>query len=139
MRNKFLIIIIIIVAISLVLLSCHKKVDCEQFIEDISALNKQKEFTFGCLESLNPFFEMKVDNLRKSYDSAYTDIFRECDLSTKDINKELDRIWEDANKRVADYMKWISVLVSPSTWPMQTWEFYKCGALKYARERCSNH
>jgi len=136
MRNELLIIIIIIVAISLILLSCHKKVDCEQLIKDISALNKQKEFTFGYLETLNPFFEVKAGDLRKDYDNAYSDIFNEYNLSTKGINKELDRIWEGANKRVADYMKWVSVLVSPAVWPIQTLEFYKSGTLKYARERC---
>ena len=128
-----------VLAISLVSVSCHKRVDCEQFIEGISALNKQKDFNFGCLETLNPFFEVKAGDLRKDYDCAYTDIFREYDLSTNELNKELDQIWEDANKRVADYMQWISALVSPAVWPMQIWEFYKGGTLKYARERCSNH
>ena len=128
-----------IIAISLILASCHKKVDCEQFIEGISALNKQKYFNFGCLETLNPFFEVKAGDLRKSYDSAYIDIFREYNLSTKSINKELDRIWEGANKKVADCMKRVSALVPPAVWPIQTWEYYKSGTLKFARERCSNH
>jgi len=108
-----------------------QKIDCENFINEISALNKQKEFSISFWEIFNPYLGGKIVELRKSYASAYIETFRKYDISTDDINERLDEIWNEY--KVYPLLAWI---IYPLIWQKLRWGYYKEKALELASQRC---
>lgn len=110
-----------------------QKIDCEHFIEEISALNKQKEFSISFWEIFNPYLGRKIVELRKSYDSAYIEIFKKYNISTDDINERLDEIWNEY--KFYPLLAWI---IYPLLWSKLRWEYYKENALEFAKQKCKS-
>ena len=137
-----------------------------QFYDELYFLNQEKEFRGTFLDGLKGQFKFQdvvelLENKRKAYNFAYTNIYRSYGIASDDLYVELDCIWaefvepENVDSHILDIL-----LLSPAFLPVhlfnyirtyvlsdqdrgniiefqitvkRAWENYMVAALKYAK------
>lgn len=103
----------------------------EQFIEEIKALNRRSEFRVSLFDVMNPFLENKIEKMRKYYNLAYAEIFRNYGLYTDNLYDELDEIWKEAHEKFK-LNPWLLMIGQPYMVAKGRWDYYKKRALELA-------
>jgi|WetSurMetagenome_2_1015567.scaffolds.fasta_scaffold1151754_2 hypothetical protein len=135
--------------------------DYKQFVDEIFFLNRDKDFAGTFIDTLKGTVTIKdVDSIleekRKGYNFALTNLFRKYNIVPDDLYSSLDRVWHETalNDVIASYLEKVSPKTIGFAFPLPTllgglavahlsiyqyavrskWEGYKASALLFADE-----
>ena len=104
-------------------------------VQDVSALNNQREYRLKMANTFDPFLKDKISDMRQKYNLQYAGILTKHGFAVNDMHKDLNTIWRKAVEDIIKRNRWLLMLVSPGVWDAMVWGEYKARVLDFTRLR----